>query len=400
MGLFGGFKAKFTGSSSSKNKPQEIVCLKYHIHSEFDAPDSEKSLQANSIKKNEVVRPHSKKKDRKALTKSAVFPETQTLQSSSPAPTPQKSLSLTNLNSDTSPAIHKQQNGHAGSNDPITVSTTFTVPSNGTSVAVSDTKYKKTTEEHNGLVTEKVAVVTNNHLYSTDHSVRNEQHAQSILKKVTTYDEDGTLTNGAEYTSDTHLKPKSFYETPVKENGGFNDRSTLTNGTEYMSDTYLKPKSVPETSAKENGGFNDQSTLIFMTQHSSRSSSFDKTMEIDHINFTKSLPLDSNKLQQKYNEPATDENFNINFVPNHVTDDEVDYFKINIMKHDLSRTYSRSEDEQSHDEEEEPRFTRMGYSSQAASIFFGEGEEAEIARPRRIQLMEDDDERRSSGADC
>lgn len=329
---------------------------------------AEKSLQINSIKKNEVVH-QSKKKERKALTKSAIFPESQTSQSSLSPSTPQKSLSLTNLNGETSPTVHMRENGFVESTDPITVSTTFSLPSNGTSVAISDTEYRKATQEHNGVVTEKVAVVTNNHLYSTDHHARNEQHSQSILKKVLTYDEEGTLTNGAEYKSNSEI-------------------------------SYLKPTSPYKTFAKENGSNDDQSTLIFMTQHSSRSSSFDKSMETDDINFTKRVPLDFNKLQENYND-TTDENFNIHFVPKNTPDDDVDYFKINVVKHDLTRVYSQSEDEHSQEEEEEPRFTRMGYSSQAASIFFGEGEENEVPRPRRIQLIEDDDdERRSSGADC
>lgn len=323
--------------------------------------------QTNNVKKNEVVRAQPKKKDRKAFTKSAIYPENQFSRSSPPTTTPQKSLSLTNLNNDT-PATQKHKNGQA---DPITISTTFNMASNGNSVAVSDTEYKKSTEEHNGVVTEKVAVVTNSHLYTSDHDVTKEQHNQKVLTKVSTYDEDRALTNGAEYMSSAEM-------------------------------SYLKPTSIYGNSVQENG-LNDQSTLIFMTQHSSRSSSIDRNMEIKDINFTKSVqPLDANKIQEKYNDTEPDGNFSLNFVPNKTTvEDETEYFKINVVKHDLNRTYSNSEDEQSH-EEEEPRFTRMGYSSQAASIFFGEGNETEIVRPRRIQFTkdDDDDERRSSGADC
>lgn len=322
--------------------------------------------QVNNIKKNEVTQSKPKKKDRKALTKSAIYPENQTSPLPLSNPPPQKSISLTNLHNEKS--LQKRENGYA---DPITVSTTFNMPANGKSVAVSDTEYRRTTEEHNGVITEKVAVVTNGHLYTTDQDVKKEQHNQKVLTKMSTYDEDGALTNGAEYTSSSEI-------------------------------SYLKPFSAYESSAKESG-LNDQSTLIFMTQHSSRSSSMDRNMETENINFSKNVQFsDTNKIQDNYDNTTLDENFKFNFVPHKTTpDDEAEYFKINVVKHDLNRRYSYSEDEQSREDEEEPRFTRMGYSSQAASIFFGEGDEPEVVRPRRIQFREEDeDERRSSGADC
>lgn len=330
-----------------------------------------------NIKKHEVVRNRSKGKSRKELAKSAIFPEPDTDISSLSTPKmTQKSLSLSNLNGDVSKLMHKNDR-HEEPSDSITISTKMEMPSNGSSIAVSDTKFGKSVEKRNGIVTEKVAIVTNNHLVSTNKNSKTETHAKSILKSFSTHN-DNEQTMGNEQSSN--------YLYSSRENS-ITQKPTL----KHKNEAY-GPRNVA----------NEQSTLIFMTQTSSDS---DKTWENGEDNFEVNLKpqsLSTSTTQHNFNhskEDQSDGNFNINIAPHNTTQDEE--FKINIVQHDYNRSYSFSEDERSYQEEEPPHtFTRMGYSSQAASIFFGEDIEPEISRPRRIVLTDDDDDRRSSGADC
>ncbi|KAJ8958332.1 hypothetical protein NQ318_017478 [Aromia moschata] len=356
MGLFGGFKAKFTRNSTSKTKPQEVVCLKYHVHSEFDGQDSSASIPfpiPNNIKKNEVIRKNSKSKVRKPLAKSAIFQDSDTSNTSLSSPrAPQKSQSLINLN------------GHSSTyndqwSEPQELATAQT-QGNSKTTLVKDTKFSKRTEQHNGVIGETVAVMTNNHLVSTRDKLQAEKRETTVLKTFSAHDE-----------------------------------QKATNG-------YGNPD-------------NDQSTLIFMTQHSSETIEKNAENGEDHfgVNFStiSNRAFKTNKIQEtkRIDEDSGDGNFDISFVPNKATfdkysdddEEEEEEFKVNVVQHDYNRSYSHSEDERSYQDEDPMEFMKMGFSSQAASIFFGQDIEPIQPRPRKIMLKEtDEDDRRSSGADC
>lgn len=64
-------------------------------------------------------------------------------------------------------------------------------------------------------------------------------------------------------------------------------------------------------------------------------------------------------------------------------------FKVNVVKYDYKRNYSMSEDEMSTGDvitEEPNSYLASGYSSQAASIFFGVDMEPPQARPRKVLI--------------
>ncbi|KAJ8984867.1 hypothetical protein NQ317_002706 [Molorchus minor] len=355
MGLFGGFKAKFTRNNTAKTKPQEVVCLKYHIHSEFDSQEPPLPVPDN-IKKNEVIRRQSKGKPRKPLAKSAIFPESETSNTTLSSPKqPQKSLSMVNLNG----TDQYDDSAWAESGYATTAPTTTDRPANSsTSTTVTSISFGKKSEEERASVTsETVAVVTNHHLLT--NNVKTEKQKKPILK------------------------------------------------------TFSAHNSEPEV----NRHSSDQSTLIFMTQKIAETSDInvqddDDNFEVNHptkpykddtenlydFNFASNSFKTLNSVEQSY----PDENFNIDFIPQRKAFDEDDDYKVNVVQHDYERINSYSEDEKSYQDDVSMDFSQMGFSSQAASIFFGADVEPVQPRPRRIMLKKDEDEneRRSSDADC
>lgn len=93
---------------------------------------------------------------------------------------------------------------------------------------------------------------------------------------------------------------------------------------------------------------------------------------------------------------VTPENPNTTFeFTNRFTTDLEDDFKVNVVRYDSQRNYSMSEDEMSTNElnaeEVSSNFT-TGYTSQAASIFFGIDMDPPQTKPRKIDLKFIEDE--------
>ncbi|XP_023021084.2 uncharacterized protein [Leptinotarsa decemlineata] len=104
MGLFGGFKAKFTKDSKSKEKlHNNVVVLKYHCFSEFDATDHHVP-PVNTIKKNGVVHDNQKHKQRPNINSAAFDNST-----SNKLNEIKKALSMRNVQSNNTPTVSKSR---------------------------------------------------------------------------------------------------------------------------------------------------------------------------------------------------------------------------------------------------------------------------------------------------
>lgn len=166
-----------------------------------------------------------------------------------------------------------------------------------------------------------------------------------------------TLANGDLVETHSVLTMNSLYlERPTAGKKVFfsnaaDDYEEITPGEEYKVTFPLDEKDL------------EPSTLILMTQQSVDNSSYPGSPD--------------RKLQ----------------LHNGFSDDNEDYFKVNVVKYDTKRRYSLSEDEMSGNEldtEDGTSYIQKGYTSQAASIFFGLDmvpEEPPIPRPRKVDLQ-------------
>lgn len=122
---------------------------------------------------------------------------------------------------------------------------------------------------------------------------------------------------------------------------------------------------TPGEEYKETFPFSDKdlepSTLILMTQPS--------------MDLTPETPRTPNKTIEFSNGPSNEPE---------------EEFKVNVVQYDYNRKYSMSDDELSMDgldNEELKDYTPMGYTSQAASIFFGVELDPPTPKPRKVMLM-------------
>lgn len=175
--------------------------------------------------------------------------------------------------------------------------------------------------------------------------------ATSFANATRTFD-NGSLVNTTEFvhTNSLYLEGSFKGEKKVSFTTTTDDYEEITPGEEYK--VTFPPENDPEPS-----------TLILMTQ--------------PRADIT----------------PESTENM-FKFMNGFTTDLEDD-FKVNVVKYDYQRNYSLSEDDISTNEldvEEMGSNLASGYTSQAASIFFGVDMEPPQVKPRKINLKFTDDE--------
>ncbi|CAG9859045.1 unnamed protein product [Phyllotreta striolata] len=199
---------------------------------------------------------------------------------------------------------------------------------------------------------------------------------KSSLKKTQSFQQPRVST---EEPNSTYVEPNS----PVKKSNSAREISRTSQEDEYNY-TYTDPSDGSHTYEKI--FYNeDPSPLIMMTQHEPeiRSPDFDR--------FEQSKPVHDPEILHN-----NTEDFDFKSEPVHVPEivhnnDEDFDFKINVVQHDRNYTsedeLSYVEDESPYAEDEQPP-SFVGYSSQAANIFFGGGADVPpAARPRRNKLQ-------------
>lgn len=136
----------------------------------------------------------------------------------------------------------------------------------------------------------------------------------------------------------------------------------------YMNYDYQEV--TPVTEYKIHGS-NNKNPLTFLT---SSLEERNKNVENGEDNFERQMPPLIFSEQNEENTPSR--KFKIK--------DTEDQFRVHFVQIDSNHEYPVSEEELFEDEEDISEYKAMGYSSQAASIFFGEYEAPKVNRPRRI----------------
>ncbi|KAG5888355.1 hypothetical protein JTB14_020755 [Gonioctena quinquepunctata] len=345
MGLFGGFKAKFTKNYKPKVKiVSNVVVLRYQTHSEFDTPQTF-AVPSNSSQKTDS--PHvSKSKQRPPIATSASKSTlngdlSNTRKNENDAPTNTNSTSKHTVGGsdktkkkNEAPTVPRRDAPAKKSSNGKTYETPSKVTSKAPSVPKRDELAKKTS---NGKIYETPSTVTSNDSKSElTISSKNESHA---------------------FKEDT-------YSSSRRVDGSFEQNTIISKSTATENNSV--PTELSMVSSKnDHRSQEDLSPLIFMTG---------KTAETkDIVEFSDDI----------YDDLTKDNIYNKN----------EDGFKVNIVQHNKNRAYSISEDELSVDlDDDASKFTTMGYSSQATSIFFGGDMQPTINRPRRVNLKDEEDD--------
>ncbi|CAH1954623.1 unnamed protein product [Acanthoscelides obtectus] len=370
MGLFGGFRAKFTKNSKEKKKHEQVVCVSY-IFSEFDSKSPEPSTGRRPrptsvrLEKNEVKLPDISHKS-KSLERlpPPSFPKPPAPQPrGSPPPVPRHSPLLVPRHSP--PPLPK-------SPPPI-------LPKKQSSAPYYSLPPPLPTSQNEG-----------EYIEVTDHSDR-------VSKRVSFDSND----SGQEIPQDDQIVEyieikdieENRYEVIPKHPKSILKATKNVEDDDEVRDIFDNKDIQNE---EKNTRFSDQSPLIFMSQSDSETDSDIKNEEsgennLEHI--IRCMKNDSSKEIQS-------DSFEVDHSQIQDFDDYNEDFKVNIVAHDPEMKFSFSEDELSEDLDittnEEGDYELVGYSSHAASIFFGDFPPK--PKPRKLMLTEGD--RNSAEGEC
>ncbi|CAH1174271.1 unnamed protein product [Phaedon cochleariae] len=489
MGLFGGFKAKFT-KTAKKEKSDGIVILKYQVHSEFDS-DYAHPPSSNGIKKPAVVVRH-RSNPRRPTVISANYNDTNI----TTAIDKQKSSSLHNLHADfelvriprqPNPNINIEERIHnnslplnsfqplsetsyianlvpeatetgsipksTGGNAKQTWKVEESVKLNDSSIYGPESYYepsgnrialaqshtnqddyhmsrpltstsfkplpepiniaelvpeatktksipKSTGEDAKQIrkVDESVKLYDSS-IYSPESYYQPSGYSTSLTQSHTNQDdyqksrpltstsfkplpEPSKIAELVPETTKTEIIPKSTRENAEEEWIGVG----LTNSSIYRPKTNYQPsdnsRSLPPSHTSQDVPTTNQeyepSTLISMTQHSPDLQEYNVSSMNTIAAATQTTEIDEDR------------------------DEEGEEFKVHIVQHNSAADNHTSEDETSYQEDELSEYVSLGYSSQAASIFFGNDVLPTFTTSRRVRIMYSDseDEEQDGEADC
>nr|CAH7729177.1 unnamed protein product [Callosobruchus chinensis] len=382
MGLFGGFKAKFTKNSKEKKKHEQVVCVRY-ILSDFDTRDVEPSTLPRPRPKSEHLEKDESGSLPDVLIRSTSVERLPPPVRKPPAPLPRSSPPP--LPKNPPPLLSKRPPPPPPSSPPPLperhdVGEYIIVTNNDDDVNKRLSLLSNESGEEipqDDQIAEYVEIRESNIYNPYEVSPK---LPKSILKPAKKVEED-------DYGEKQEIGLDKKYSENVEKTTRFSEESPVIFMTQSNSDSESGSDMKNEENGEDNfeaGGFGSFLCLMLqclLSTYCLKDSSNIRCMNNDalkEIMKSSSFKINSSQMEDSYDED----------------------FKVNVVKHDPEMQYSFSEDELSEDLDaamDDNDYELIGYSSQAASIFFG-GDVPPKPKPRKLLLSESD--RNSIEGDC